>query len=319
MGSKPITAIAKMKSYENSVAKSILDPKKPKSVEEDVRDENNNLLRGEASFSFGPDKVSINRQEQMRNLTDADVWNTNRNNVQGKYGDFKSYQTAAQTYRDEQGESFTPAQIGTGEFTEIVNRKPGDLLTKFAYKPQTQEVDTETLRQGRRINRNVKGSGRRAEGDDRRADNLERRLNKLKEKGKEDTNRYKRLERKYNIKRRVADASKARFERNVGFSESGVNPYNTRRTEQNKKASEDTQTKSEFESKFGGNNLGIQEIKSFTPGSIKFSTPTMPTFTNTGANFQGAGSYLTQMANDNPKAVGTKRGYKMSGYGTKNK
>lgn len=226
---------------------------------------------------------------------------------------------------------------------------PDTTEVSFDYKPIIQNVDTETLKQSKRRNRITRGSGRRAEADDRRADRLESRLDKLAKKAgttrdeiteEEKSNRYKRLERKYNIKRQVADASKARFEQNVEFSKSGVNPYNTRRTEQSKKASEDTQTKSEFESKFGGNNMGIQEIKSFTPSSINFSSPTMPSSSRSASDFTGSGSYLNRMAGNslefpdgavsgnegnlwNPKGMPKKgnvnRGYKMGGYGTKNK
>ncbi len=320
MGSKPITAIAKMKSYENTVAKKLGDPTDPpKSVEEDVRDENSNdLLRGSASFSFGPDKVTIDRQEKTRNLRDSDVWNTNRNNVQQKYADFKSYQTAAETYRNEQGDSFTPAQIGTGEFTEIVNRQPGDLLAKYAYKPQVREADTFTIRQSRRQDRDVRAT--------------KRRLDRAIKKGSQ----------------AEITALQAKYDRKLKEQTEGVNPYNTRRSKENIKAPEGTQTKSEFESRFGGNNMGIQEIKSFTPGDITFSTPTMPSSNRTASDFTGSGSYLNRGArvtneqqlqnffnlhdsavsgNEgnlwNPKGMPKKgnvnRGYKMGGYGTKNK
>jgi|DEB0MinimDraft_10_1074344.scaffolds.fasta_scaffold57248_2 hypothetical protein len=320
MGSKPITAIAKMKSYENTVAKKLGDPTDPpKSVEEDVRDENSNdLLRGSASFSFGPDKVTIDRQEKTRNLRDSDVWNTNRNNVQQKYADFKSYQTAAETYRNEQGDSFTPAQIGTGEFTEIVNRQPGDLLAKYAYKPQVREADTFTIRQSRRQDRDVRAT--------------KRRLDRAIKKGSQ----------------AEITALQAKYDRKLKEQTEGVNPYNTRRSKENIKAPEGTQTKSEFESRFGGNNMGIQEIKSFTPGDITFSTPTMPSSNRTASDFTGSGSYLNRGArvtneqqlqnffnlhdsavsgNEGnlwnlkgmPKKGNVNRGYKMGGYGTKNK
>lgn len=306
MGSKPITAIAKMKSYENTVAKKIGDPTDPpKSITEDVQDDNGYLQQGGVSFSFGQDKVSIDRKEKMRNLTDADVWNTNRNNVQGDYPDFKSYQTAAQTFRDQQGESFTPAQIGTGQFTETVNRKPGDILASFAYKPQTREADTFEIREARKRDRNIKRSGRVMNRD-------------LKKYGK-DSEEYK--------------SSKAAYDRYLRERTEGVNPYNTARSKENIKAPEGTQTKSEFENKFGDGNMGVHQIKSTTADSIKFHNPTMPSSSSTISDFSGSGSYLNrgpqptneqQLQNffslkNNPPAIGTKRGYKMGGYGTKNK
>ena len=268
-----------------------------------------------------------------------------------------SIRDAARTFNQETygtdnptAEGLANNTMGTGEFEpDQTIQLPDTAEVSFDYKPIIQNVDTEKLRQSRKRNRIVRGSGRRAEADDRRADNLESKLDKLAEKAgttrenikdEEKSDRYKRLERKYNIKRQVADASDARFKQNVEFSKAGVNPYNTRRTEQNKKASEDTQTKSEFESKFGGNNMGIQEIKSFTPGSITFSAPTMPSSNSTASDFTGSGSYLNGRkigslefpegavsGNEgnlwNPKGMPKKgnvnRGYKMGGYGTKNK
>jgi len=347
MGSKPITQRAGTKygspaNQEKSVAKyatmtpvKLIDPdptKPPKSVEEDVRDENsNNLLRGKASFSMGPDQVIVTPGETKYGWEGPLDTSGNYYEKLAKEEGFKNFQGTIKEYEQsklkkmsETGEANVTQQQGESTTTTV----PGESEVSFDYEPIIQNVDTEKLRESRERNRITRGSGRRAEQDANRVANLESKLDKLAKKAgtdrenikdEEKSDRYKKLERKLNIKKQVAEASDARFKQNVEFSKAGVNPYNTRRTEQNKKASEDTQTKSEFESKFGSNNMGIQQIKSFTPGDITFFTPTIPTSTNTGANFQGAGSYLTQMANDNPKAPGTKRGYKMGGYGTKNK
>lgn len=295
MGSKPITAIAKMKSYENSVAKSILDPTDPpKSVEENVKDDQGYLERGAVNFSLGPSQTIITPGETTYGWKGPLDTSGNYYEKLAKEEGFKNFQGTIKEY--EQFKLKNMAETGDANVTQqqgesTTTIKPGELLTKFAYKPEVREADTQKIRQGRKIDRNIKRAARVNE--------------RTKKKYGEDSAEYR--------------SSNAAYTRLLTQREQGVNPYNTRRAKENIKAPEGTQTKSEFESKFGGNNMGIQEIKSFTPGSINFSTPTIPTSTNTGANFKGAGSYLTQMANDNPKAVGTKRGYKMGGYGTKNK
>lgn len=316
MGSKPITAIAKMKSYENTVAKKLGDPTDPpKSRTEDVQDDKGYLEEGGVSFSFGPDKVSIDREEKMRDLTDADVWNMNRNNVQGEYTDFKSYQTAAQRFRDEQGESFTPAQIGTGQFTEILNRQPGDILASFAYAPKERQVDTNTVSEGRKISRILKGDARRATKMSSKVDRLERR----RDRKKENSRAYDRLNRKLTNFQAVETGLNAQLDKNKQLIEKGVNPYSTGRSGVRTKATEDTQTRQDFELKYGG-------LKDTTPENITFYNN--PAGSSSNATSRAVAGVLDRMFNNENKSsaesgVGKKMAnspvYKMKGFGTKNK
>jgi hypothetical protein len=323
-------------------------------IEEDVRDENSNdLLRGSASFSLRPDQRIFNPGQTTYGWSGALDTSGNFYDRLAKEEGFRNFNGTIQQY-----EQFKLGQMSNAGNPNVTQQEgestttiiPGGSEVSFDYKPIIQNVDTEKLRESRQRNRITKGSGRRATADANRVINIQSRLEKLAKKAgtttkdikeEQKSDRYKKLENKLNNKKKVAEASQARFDQNVEFSKSGVNPYNTRRTEQSKKASEDTQTKSEFESKFGGNNLGIQEIKSFTPGSIDFSPTTrLPWPKRSDSNFTGAGSYLAQMAGNslefpdgavsgnegnlwNPKGMPKKgnvnRGYKMSGYGTKNK
>ena len=309
MGSKPITAIAKMKSYENSVAKKIGDPiDPPKSRTENVRDENNDLLTGNASFSMGADQIIVTPGDTTYG------WSGPLDNT-GQYYErlrkeegFKNFQGTIKEY--EQSKLKKMAETGNANVTQqqgesTTTTVPGSRLAEFAYKPQTREADTFEIREARKRDRNIKRAGRVMNRD-------------LKKYGKTSAE-YK--------------SSKAAYDRYLRERTEGVNPYNTARSKENIKAPEGTQTKSEFESKFGGGDMGVVQTKSFTPGTIDFSTPTMPSSSRTISDFSGSGSYLNrgpqptneqQLQNffslkNNPPAIGTKRGYKMGGYGNKNK
>jgi hypothetical protein len=288
---------------------------------ESVRDEQENVLTGTATenrLKGGAQAIKGGEKVRTKLYKDLDP----------------SIVGAAENYNEETFGTHNPTRegltnntIGTGEFEpDQIIQLPDTTEVSFDYKPEIQNIDTEKLRESRQTSRIVKGSGRRATAASNQVDRLNRRLEKIKEKNpgleKEKLEKlpdYQRVSKKLANKKLAADALQNRFEQNVELVKSGVNPYNTRRSEQSKKATGGEPTKEEFESRFGGGNMGIQEIKSFTPSTINFSAPTIPTSTNTGANFVGSGSYLTQMANDNPKAVGQKRGYKMGGYGAKNK
>jgi hypothetical protein len=316
-----------------SPVKQTTDPPKsdpPESVEEDVRDESSNdLLRGRATFSIGPDQVIVKPGETKYGWNGPlDTSGQYYENLAKEEG-FKNFPGTIKQYEESKlkkmaktGDANVTQQQGESTTTTV----PGSRLAKFDYKPEIQNIDTEKLRESRQTSRIVKGSGRRATAASNQVDRLDERLEKIKDKNPglsqkdlEKLPNYSRIQRKLDNKTKAAEALQSRFNQNVELVKSGVNPYNTRRSEQSKKATGSEPTKEEFESRFGGDNLGVHQIKSTTADSIKFYTPTIPTSTNTGANFVGAGSYLTQMANDDPKAVGQKRGYKMGGYGAKNK
>jgi hypothetical protein len=336
MGSKPITQKAGTKygspaNQEKSAAKyatmtpvKLIDPdptKPPKSVEEDVKNEQGYLERGAVNFSLGPSQTIITPGETKYGWKGPLDTSGNYYEKLAKEEGFKNFQGTIKEY--EQSKLKKMAGSGDSNVTQeqgesTTTTQPGELLTRYAYEPQVREADTFTIRQSRKQDRDVRAT--------------KRRLDRAIKKGSQ----------------AEITALQAKYDRKLKEQTEGVNPYNTRRSKENIKAPEGTQTKSEFESRFGGNNMGIQEIKSFTPGDITFSTPTMPSSNRTASDFTGSGSYLNRGArvtneqqlqnffnlhdsavsgNEgnlwNPKGMPKKgnvnRGYKMGGYGTKNK
>lgn len=252
-------------------------------IEEDVQDESGNLQRGKVKWSFGPDKVNVIKGEEKKRTV--------------LYSDLdSSIRDAARTFNLEKYGTLNPTAegladntMGTGEFEEdTIVREQGKRLAQFAYEPQVREADTFTKRQSRRQDSDVRATKRR----------LDREINKAKRRGEDPA------------KSAEVMALQAKYDRKLREQTEGINPYLTKRSKEDVKADKGTQTKAEFESKYG--ITGFTGIQDTTPGEIKFYTGS-----ETTTNIGNRGGNLF----NNPKAAGQKKAsspaYKMGGYGSK--
>ena len=187
---------------------------------------------------------------------------------------------------------------------------PGEIVTSFDYKPIEKTVDTNTLSEGRRISRLLKGDARRATKMENKVARLERRRDR---KG-ENTRAYKRLDRKLKNFKKVETSLNAQLDKNTSLIDAGVNPYSRPQAKINKKAP-DARTREEFESTYD-----------FTPKTTS-TTSSNITFSNVSSNptERMVSNVLNAMENDQSKAQlgsgvpkkSTSPIYKMGGYGSK--
>lgn len=253
-------------------------------IEEDVQDESGNLQRGKVKWSFGPDKVNVIKGEEKKRTV--------------LYSDLDpSIRDAARTFNLEKYGTLNPTAegradntMGTGEFEEdTIVREQGKRLAQFAYEPQVREADTFTKRQSRRQDSDVRATKRRLDSE----------IAKAKRRGIDPAESAE-----------VA-ALQAKYNRKLKEQSEGINPYLTKRSKEDVKAPKDTQTKSEFESKYGV--TGFTGLTDFTPSNISFSNPTLPTSNNVISDFSGN---VTNIGNrDYSKITGS--AFKMKGYGSK--
>lgn len=247
-------------------------------IEEDVQDEGGNLQRGRAEFSFGPDKVNIIKgKEKKRTVLYSDLDPSIRDAA--RIFNLEKYGTLNPT-----AEGLADNTMGTGKFEEdTIIREQGKRLAQFAYTPQTREADTFTIRQSRKQDRDVRATKRR----------LDRAIKRGKDQG-------------------AIDALQAKYDRKLREQQQGINPYLTKRSKEDVQAPKGTQTKSQFESKYG--ITGFTGLTDFTPSKISFSNPTLPASNNVISDFSGN---VTNIGN---RAAGKKTAtsaFKMKGYMSK--
>lgn len=220
-----------------SPVKQVTDP-----IEEDVQNEGGGLERGNVTFDFSPGSTKIIRQPSSYTWsgpldTSGDYYKklAQEEGFKKFDGTIKEYEQFKLKKMKEEGDP----NVGEQQGKEVKVDVPGSKLAKFAYTPQTREADTFTIRQSRKQDRDVRATKRR----------LDRAIKQGKDQG-------------------AIDALQAKYDRKLREQSQGVNPYLTKRSKEDVKAPKGTQTKSQFESKYGV--PGFTGIQDTTSDEIKF-------------------------------------------------
>ena len=211
-------------------------------IEEDVQNESGGLERGNVTFDFSPGSTKIIRQPSSYTWSGPLDTSGDYYEKLAKEEGFKKFDGTIKEYEQfklgkmkEEGDP----NVGEQQGEEVKVDVPGSKLAKFAYTPQTREADTFTIRQSRKQDRDVRATKRR----------LDRAIRQ-----KKDSATIEALQNKYN--RKLREQSQ------------GVNPYLTKRSKEDVQAPKGTQTKSQFESKYGAN--AFKGMVDTTPTTIKF-------------------------------------------------